>query len=854
MYIPGYRIIRKINHGGMSTVYLAIQESVGRVVALKVMSPALNGDPSFSERFQREANIVGQLSHPNIVSIYDIGRHESLNYIAMDYLPGGSIHDKMLTGIEPDAALEILREMASALGHAHEKGYIHRDIKPENILFRDGGSAVLTDFGVALARNSGPRATHAGTVVGTPHYMSPEQTRGKNADGRSDLYSLGIVFYEMLTGAVPYQGDEAVAIALKHLASPLPKLPAQYRRYQDILNKLLDKEPDKRYQTGRELVVDIELLQLKMRELGDGDGDGQNLSHQFQALTHTIGWRLANSTKSISHQLWSNLRGLRFSREQGFHQVEPEQVALGDYPTRQNTLVATQFQKSAQATLRFSWLLNRPKQQRWLATGVVLLLGLFVIIWLFNPSSPPPEAPTLAEDAKPQGSATIAWQADQTNNDELTGNQELHAAASEASADTAGENAASITDTATQFSSQASTDAITDNGGRIRQSADADAPNLPEETSDTLAVSSELTLESSNAARSTEAEQGNELNEADDLTLALADSSDPETESNSASAAKFSFTVNPEPSNARIRIMNIRAKYTPGIELKPGRYQVEVTAPGYRKYLQWVTLDQQPLTKTVSLREQREVGSVFSSTLSGNTRGPSMIVVPAGQFPMGGPDNNSQPVHKVNINNRFAVSQHEITFDQYELFAKRKGMPLPGDNRWGRGDRPVINVSWEEADMYAKWLSEQTGMRYRLPTEAEWEYLAKGGKAQEYVWGNNAKDAAGYANCRRYCDSEFTGFFSGKTAPVGSYKANDFGVFDMAGNVAEWVADCYREGYQGNSPSAEAYQQANCPARVVRGGSLKSDAGDTNTYSRQFQPQHTYHEDVGFRLVVELNN
>lgn len=172
MQIPGYRIIRKINQGGMSTVYLAIQLSVGREVALKVMSPALNADPVFSERFQREANIVGQLSHPNIVSIYDIGRYKNLNYIAMDYLPGGSIHDKMTTGLSTQESLRITKEIALALDHAHDKGYIHRDIKPENILFRENDAAVLSDFGVAKTVSTASRMTNAGTVVGTPHYLS----------------------------------------------------------------------------------------------------------------------------------------------------------------------------------------------------------------------------------------------------------------------------------------------------------------------------------------------------------------------------------------------------------------------------------------------------------------------------------------------------------------------------------------------------------------------------------------------------------------------------------------------------------------------------------------------------------
>ncbi|WP_339615109.1 bifunctional serine/threonine-protein kinase/formylglycine-generating enzyme family protein [uncultured Gilvimarinus sp.] len=846
MYIPGYRIIRKINHGGMSTVYLAIQESVGRVVALKVMSPALNGDPSFSERFQREANIVGQLSHPNIVSIYDIGRHENLNYIAMDYLPGGSIHDKMLSGIGADTALEILREMASALDHAHEKGYIHRDIKPENILFRDGGSAVLTDFGVALARNSGPRATHAGTVVGTPHYMSPEQTRGKHSDGRSDLYSLGIVFYEMLTGAVPYQGDEAVAIALKHLASPLPKLPTQYRRYQDILDKLLDKEPGKRYQSGRELVVDIEMLQLKMREFGDSESDNQNLSKQLQTLTQTIWWRLAAGVSAACQSVWGNVRGLRFSRQQGFYQAPHESTALGDFSTRQNTLVATRLQKTVKQPGKLQWLFAMPAQHRLLAAGAasVFLLGLVLLAWLGTNPSEPQEGIKMASAKTPSVAVATSSsaQSSQANHQPNT-----NPTVSDNSGTPPTERHITKAPPATTLASSLE---AANNDPRVMLPAATRASSAVSSTSSSTMTSSlsSASLSHQGADGHSEPDTQSSSRSADDEPQIAEDDS----EATSGSAAKFSLTVTPEPQDARIRIMNIRAKYTPGIALKPGRYHIEVTAPGYRKYLHWVTLGEQPLTKTVNLIEQRAVGSIFSSTLASGGKGPAMVVVPAGRFSMGGPDANSQPTRTVTINQRFAVSQHEVTFSEYERFAKHKGMPLPGDNRWGRGDRPVINISWEEADMYAKWLSEQSDMHYRLPSEAEWEYVAKSGKKRDYPWGNEVKNASGNANCRRDCDSDFTGFFSGKTAPVGSFKANDFGIYDMAGNVSEWVADCYSDSYQGASNKADAHDQANCPARVIRGGSLKSDAAETTTYTRQFQPQHTYHEDVGIRLVTDL--
>ncbi len=149
MQIPGYRIIRKINDGGMSSVYLAVQLSVGREVALKVMSPVLNADPIFSERFQREANIVGQLSHPSIVSIYDIGCYNNLNYIAMDYLPGGTVHDKMQVGLSTQESLKIIKEIALALQVSHTKGYVHRDLKPENAVIDKKGFLYLIDLGTA---------------------------------------------------------------------------------------------------------------------------------------------------------------------------------------------------------------------------------------------------------------------------------------------------------------------------------------------------------------------------------------------------------------------------------------------------------------------------------------------------------------------------------------------------------------------------------------------------------------------------------------------------------------------------------------------------------------------------------
>ncbi len=259
MHIPGYKIEREIGHGGMATVYLALQESLGRPVALKVLSAALAADRSFSERFIREARTIARLSHPNIVAVYDIGVSNHDHYLALEYIHGGDLKSRVRRGaLDPRAAVAVAMEIAAALGYAHEKGFVHRDVKPENILFRESGMAVLTDFGIARAASGGTRMTGMGMSIGTPHYMSPEQARGVTVDGRSDLYALGVVLYEMLTGAVPYDAEETLAIGIKHVTEPIPKLPPALGGYQSLIERMLAKDPNDRYGTAEELIQDLD--------------------------------------------------------------------------------------------------------------------------------------------------------------------------------------------------------------------------------------------------------------------------------------------------------------------------------------------------------------------------------------------------------------------------------------------------------------------------------------------------------------------------------------------------------------------------------------------------------------------
>ena len=264
--IPGYDIEGEIGEGAMASVYLATQRSLERKVALKVMAAALAADPSFCERFLREGKTLARLSHPHTVTIHDIGNVGELYYMAMEYLPNGTLKERIAAGMTPEQGVTLIRQIASALGYAHAQGLVHRDVKPANILFRADGTAVLSDFGIAKSLDDRTQFTQAGFAVGTPSYMSPEQARGQEIDGRADLYALGVVLYEILVGKLPYNGTDALSTALAHLTEPLPELPVHHGRYQEVLRKLLAKDPAERFPDAAALLRALDNLPAESPE------------------------------------------------------------------------------------------------------------------------------------------------------------------------------------------------------------------------------------------------------------------------------------------------------------------------------------------------------------------------------------------------------------------------------------------------------------------------------------------------------------------------------------------------------------------------------------------------------------
>ena len=262
-----YKVLKKLGSGGMATVYLAEDQELGRRVAIKILDSKHASDAQFVERFRREASSAAGLSHPNIVQIYDRGKAEGTYYIAMEVCEGRTLKELIVDrGPSPiPVAVNYGRQILAALRFAHRNGVVHRDIKPHNVLVDEEGRVKVTDFGIARAGAS--EMTEVGSIIGTAQYLSPEQARGAPVDARSDLYSVGVVLYELLTGEAPYNGETPVEIAMKHLSAvpepPSAKRPDVPPELDRLVMKLIAKAPEDRYQSAGEMLRDLS----KVREI-----------------------------------------------------------------------------------------------------------------------------------------------------------------------------------------------------------------------------------------------------------------------------------------------------------------------------------------------------------------------------------------------------------------------------------------------------------------------------------------------------------------------------------------------------------------------------------------------------------
>jgi serine/threonine protein kinase len=254
--LKGYKFKSRLAINEISSVYLANEIASGHVVVLKILRqvPDFGGETAF-DRFLQEYELIANIDHPNIVHIFDLGIADDHAFIAMEYCSKGSLKRRIKKGLEPELACSLMRQIASALAELHEAGIMHRDLKPTNIMFREDDSLVLIDFGLAKQAKLSAEITGKGEIFGTPYYMSPEQGHAGQVDERGDIYSLGIIFFELLTGRKPFEGKSAMSVIIRHRQAPIPRLPVELAMYQPAIDRMLAKNPEDRFASAKEVLA-----------------------------------------------------------------------------------------------------------------------------------------------------------------------------------------------------------------------------------------------------------------------------------------------------------------------------------------------------------------------------------------------------------------------------------------------------------------------------------------------------------------------------------------------------------------------------------------------------------------------
>jgi serine/threonine-protein kinase len=309
-----YQILARVSKGATSTIYKAYQPKLDRFVAVKVLSPQVVDEEGFLERFSQEARAVAQLDHPNIVPVYDFDQVGDIAYIVFKYVEGGTLR-KMLTGtpVSLGLAVDVATQVGLALGYAHKRGVIHRDVKPSNILIGEGCWALLTDFGLAKILSGGRKLTRSGIGMGTPDYMAPEQAQGIPGDGRSDLYSLGVVFYEMVTGRVPFEADSSMGVVVKHITEPPPP-PRQFNpdlpvAVETAILTSMQKDPDQRFGTAEAMVTALVRAAGQQERVVVSSPDLAALS-----VARSTASELQKRSPTQMQKAWERVKGVRWSK------------------------------------------------------------------------------------------------------------------------------------------------------------------------------------------------------------------------------------------------------------------------------------------------------------------------------------------------------------------------------------------------------------------------------------------------------------------------------------------------------------------------------------------------------------
>ncbi|HVF34996.1 MAG TPA: bifunctional serine/threonine-protein kinase/formylglycine-generating enzyme family protein, partial [Candidatus Saccharimonadia bacterium] len=650
---------------------------------IKVLGYEKSAD--LAERFEREARTIARLDHPNIVGIHEVGRAGNALFYTMPFFPNGDLSQRDLRD-EPRRIVEVLRSVCEALKYAHAHGVVHRDVKPANILFDKTDRVLLADFGIAISREHESRVTTQDKMIGSTGYMSPEQARRQDLDGRADIYSLGVVCYELLTGELPFHGADALSVAIAHMQDPIPRLPPTRRVWQPLIDRALAKSPDMRYQNAGEMLVALAEIEQAL----DAGGDPQRAPLAPLALFGDPRARIAFGTAALAlAAIWFGANW--YDRRAGAGLDGPVAAPVAD--------------ARAAAPLQIA---DADAIDRALAEGYELLRAGR----LYEPPGANAASRFLGVLAMVPNSAEA-----RAGLDHLIETASKHAVTA------------------------------------VGDGRDDEAAALHERT---YALAQNSMIEDYEAYARFERAFAKAVISSIDEGIASGD-----RELASRMRRSFDIAALVDPSvKTRLEALALAEAMSPGARIQD---------PG----------------------------------------GPLLAYIPARHRGSGLP--------------AFSIAVHEVTRREYAAFAratrraaapcggvlfKRPDWRNPGFAQ--RDDEPVVCVSAADADAYARWLTQRTGSRYRVPTRAEWSLLARDVAATGNVCARaNVLDAStGRGAAARYACNDGRE----NTAPVGRYSATALGIHDLAGNVREWSAECAkRDG-------------SKCTQRVVLGTSWRDGA------------------------------
>ena len=818
--IPGYQIKREIGQGGMASVHLAVQTSLERQVALKVMSPALAADPTFTRRFLQEARTLASLAHANIVQVFDVGvTPTQLHYFSMQYLPGGDFVARVQRGLDETELKRVLTGVARALAYAHERGYVHRDVAPGNILFDSADNPVLTDFGIALAASQSTRITSTGFSVGTSHYMSPEQARGGDIDTRSDLYSLGVLAWYGLTGKPPYDGADGFAVAYAHVFEAIPRLPATHAHWQELIDRCLAKDPKDRYANAEQLLGALDAIPVPPRTR-NGDSAVRTPDPAVVAPPAAKPAVAAPARPESSRPV-------------------PAKPAAAKPVAPARGATAAQAGAAAKSTVP-----PRRGGGIWLAVAGVGVLGAAALggyVW-FTSRAPAPVVPATANIPAPvpaPATSAVTAVSEPPPTTEPAPAVEPASAVTDASVEptpiTA--NAEPASDPLTGMASgpastgtdiAAATD-LTAVAGPVPLLMDdgspgnlADVPTVEDPVQKLvrlgrgdLAAQRLTTLPNQNAldrfklalridARDKGARQG-----VVDTARAYVTLGNKAQSLSDWAGMKVNFDKALElaalvPAEGKVVVDEVRQRRAnlAGPLLEDARKAAAAwdKAAAKSAYDKVLLNDPGNAAAQEGLRKLPSIGSagfVFRDRLDDGAQGPDLVVLPGGRVAAGRFEVTRGEFRRYWSAGGSGAAKDVSCRDRESVFrsSRKRGWQNPDVEQ--DDSHPVVCLSFDQAQAYVRWLSQRSGKTYRLMTSAEFDSLAREAKSScgEANLADQAFNKAFDSRAGAACDDGFAG-----TAPVGRFGASRSGVYDIDGNVREWVVERRARGRSWLSP------------------------------------------------------